>query len=40
VEIDRQEVALKRVISDAVEQVRPLIDTRRHRLAVQFSPGC
>ena len=39
VEIDRQEVDIKRVVNDAVEQVRPLIDTRRHRFVVQLAPG-
>ncbi|MES2901168.1 MAG: ATP-binding protein [Pseudomonadota bacterium] len=39
VEIDRQEIDIKRVVADAIEQVRPLMDTRRHHLAVQLAPG-
>jgi signal transduction histidine kinase len=33
----REEVDLRRVIGDAVEQVRPLIEARRHQLAVHLS---
>jgi PAS domain S-box-containing protein len=36
---DRQPHDMKRMIGDAVEQVRPLIDARRHRLAVMLPPG-
>jgi len=35
----RDEVDLRRVIADAVEQVRPLIDGRRHQLALHLPPG-
>ncbi|WP_164557936.1 PAS domain-containing protein [Massilia atriviolacea] len=35
---DRQPHDMKRMIGDAVEQVRPLIDARRHRLAVLLPP--
>jgi signal transduction histidine kinase len=34
----RDEVDLRRVIDDAVEQVRPLIEARRHRLALDLAP--
>jgi signal transduction histidine kinase/CheY-like chemotaxis protein len=34
----RDEVDLRRVIDDAVEQVRPLIEARRHQLALQLAP--
>jgi signal transduction histidine kinase len=33
----REEVDLRRVIGDAVEQVRPLIEARRHQLALHLS---
>jgi signal transduction histidine kinase len=34
----RDEVDLRRVIDDAVEQVRPLIESRRHQLELQLAP--
>jgi signal transduction histidine kinase/ActR/RegA family two-component response regulator len=34
----RDEVDLRRVIDDAVEQVRPLIESRRHQLDLQLEP--
>jgi PAS domain S-box-containing protein len=36
--LERDEVDLKRVVADAVEQVRPLIEARRHRLALHLGP--
>lgn len=39
VRLDRRIVDLKRVIADAVEQARPLIEQREHRLSVQTSPS-
>jgi signal transduction histidine kinase/ActR/RegA family two-component response regulator len=36
--LGRDEVDLRRVIDDAVEQVRPLIEARGHRLALQLTP--
>jgi signal transduction histidine kinase/ActR/RegA family two-component response regulator len=33
----REEVDLRRVIGDAIEQVRPLIEARRHQLALHLS---
>jgi PAS domain S-box-containing protein len=36
--LDKIEVDLKRKVSDAVEQVRPLIEARRHRLDVHLPP--
>jgi signal transduction histidine kinase len=35
----RDEVDLRRVVTDAVEQVRPLIEARRHQLALDFANG-
>jgi signal transduction histidine kinase len=35
--LTREEVDLRRVIGDAVEQVRPLIEARRHQLALHLS---
>lgn len=37
--IGMEEVDIKRVVADAVEQVRPLIEARRHRCAVHIDPG-
>jgi PAS domain S-box-containing protein len=37
--LDKQRVDAKRVLADAVEQVRPLIESRRHRLTVQTPAG-
>ncbi|MCE4554680.1 ATP-binding protein [Roseateles cellulosilyticus] len=37
VEIDRQPQAMAAVAFDAIEQVRPLMESRRHRLASRFS---
>jgi signal transduction histidine kinase len=34
----RDEIDLRRVINDAIEQVRPLIEARRHRLALRMPP--
>jgi PAS domain S-box-containing protein len=34
----RDEVDLKRVVADALEQVRPLIEARRHQFAVHLGP--
>jgi signal transduction histidine kinase len=34
----RDEVDLRRVIDDAVEQVRPLIEARRHQLSLELAP--
>ncbi|MGV7209662.1 PAS domain S-box protein [Oxalobacteraceae bacterium A2-2] len=38
VTLDSSVLDLKRILSDAVEQVRPLIETRRHRLALHMPP--
>lgn len=38
VNLDKTKLDVKRILSDAVEQVRPLIEARRHRLAVHTSP--
>jgi signal transduction histidine kinase/ActR/RegA family two-component response regulator len=38
VQLDCTTVDAKRVLSDAIEQVRPLIEQRRHRLAVHMPP--
>lgn len=35
--LDRVEVDIKQVISDAVEQVRPLLESRRHQLTLQVA---
>jgi CheY-like chemotaxis protein/two-component sensor histidine kinase len=35
----RDEVDLRRVIDDAVEQVRPLIESRRHQLSLALAPS-
>jgi signal transduction histidine kinase/ActR/RegA family two-component response regulator len=37
--LSRDAVDVKRVVADAVEQVRPLIETRRHHLTVHTEPG-
>ncbi|MGE4239836.1 PAS domain-containing protein [Ramlibacter sp.] len=39
VELERIPVDLKAVIGNAIEQVRPLIDARGHRLATQIASG-
>jgi CheY-like chemotaxis protein len=39
VELECQPLELARVIADAVEQIRPLIEARRHRLTVSAAPG-
>jgi signal transduction histidine kinase/ActR/RegA family two-component response regulator len=36
--LDNETVDVKRVVSDAVEQIRPLIEARRHRLSVNTVP--
>ncbi len=36
--LDRTALDAKRIVSDAVEQVRPLIETRRHHLSVHMPP--
>jgi signal transduction histidine kinase len=38
VKLDKTNLDAKRILSDAVEQVRPLIEARRHRLAVHTPP--
>ncbi|MFO1306268.1 MAG: ATP-binding protein [Burkholderiales bacterium] len=38
IRIDRAPVALRHVIADAIEQTRPLVDGRRHRLSVGALP--
>jgi signal transduction histidine kinase/ActR/RegA family two-component response regulator len=38
VTIDKTRIDAKKIISDAVEQVRPIIEARRHRLAVHTPP--
>ncbi|WP_426100213.1 PAS domain-containing protein [Massilia sp. TSP1-1-2] len=40
--IDRQVLDARRIVEDALEQVQPVIDARRHRLAVQlpFEAAC
>lgn len=38
VKLDNKKVDVKRVLADAVEQVRPLIEMRRHNLAVHTPP--
>lgn len=38
VKLDKVKLDAKRILYDAVEQVRPLIETRRHRLAVHIPP--
>ncbi|WP_165390850.1 PAS domain-containing hybrid sensor histidine kinase/response regulator [Pseudoduganella lutea] len=37
VQLDKTLVDATRIVSDAIEQVRPLIESRRHRLAVRMS---
>ncbi|RYE70873.1 MAG: response regulator [Oxalobacteraceae bacterium] len=39
--LQKEEVDIKRVVMDAVEQIRPLIDARRHKLSVKsaYSPA-
>jgi PAS domain S-box-containing protein len=37
--LDGVEVDIKRVVADALEQVRPLLEARRHALTVVSSPG-
>jgi PAS domain S-box-containing protein len=36
--LQREDVDVKRVVSDAVEQIRPLIEARRHKLLVETAP--
>jgi PAS domain S-box-containing protein len=36
--LDKAEVDLKRVVADAVEQIRPLIESRRHHFTVETAP--
>jgi CheY-like chemotaxis protein len=36
ISLDKQALDIKRIVTDAVEQVRPLIDARRHHLAVHL----
>jgi PAS domain S-box-containing protein len=38
VTLDKVALDAKHIVSDAVEQVRPLIEARRHRLALHMSP--
>ncbi|MGZ5818696.1 MAG: ATP-binding protein [Burkholderiaceae bacterium] len=35
--LNKEEVDVKRVVADAVEQIRPLIEARRHRFGVQIT---
>ncbi|HEY0490419.1 MAG TPA: ATP-binding protein [Telluria sp.] len=37
--IQDEEVDIKRVVADAMEQVRPLMESRKHRCLVQTAPG-
>ncbi|MCC6070134.1 ATP-binding protein [Massilia sp. GCM10020059] len=37
--IQDEEVDIKRVLADAMEQVRPLMEARKHRCVVQTAPG-
>ena len=37
--LERAPVDLKRVVADAAEQVRPLVEARRHELVLQLAPG-
>jgi PAS domain S-box-containing protein len=37
--LERRRLDMQRVVADAVEQVGPLIEARRHRLAVRIAPG-
>ena len=37
--IQKEDVDIKRVLADAMEQVRPLMETRKHRCVVQTAPG-
>jgi signal transduction histidine kinase/ActR/RegA family two-component response regulator len=39
VELERQPLDLARVIADAVEQIRPLVEARRHHLSIRAAPG-
>lgn len=39
VRLERKSVDVKRVVSEALEQARPLIEQRQHRLFVQTSPS-
>lgn len=39
VNLERLPVDARQLVSSAVEQVRPLIDARRHRLTIQTPPG-
>lgn len=39
VELENTELSIKDVIADAIEQVRPLIEKRNHRLGVRLSPA-
>jgi PAS domain S-box-containing protein len=36
--LDKEDVDIKRVIADAVEQIRPLLESRGHRLLVETAP--
>ena len=36
--LEKEEIDLKRVVSDAVEQIRPLIEARRHHFTVEMAP--
>jgi PAS domain S-box-containing protein len=39
VKLDNAPIDIRHVVNDAVEQVRPLIDARRHHLALHLSPN-
>jgi PAS domain S-box-containing protein len=36
--LDREDVDIKRVVADAVEQLRPLLEARRHHFTVELAP--
>ena len=37
--IQQEDIDIKRVLADAMEQVRPLMEARKHRCVVQTAPG-
>lgn len=38
VTLEKSPVDMRQIVTDAVEQVRPLLDTRRHQLTLQMTP--
>ena len=38
VALDRIELDMKQIVADAIEQARPLIEAKRHRLALELAP--